>query len=105
MRRALLGGALAALLLATGASGRQAVQAGAQEVTVAVTALDSGFRLSRRSVPAGRVRFLVVNRGSAAHDFAIAGRKTRALAPGERAELVLRLVATGEHRFISTLPG
>ena len=105
MRRALLGGALAALLLAIGASGRQAVQAGTQEVTVAVTALDSGFRLSRRSVPAGRVRFVVVNRGSAPHDFAIAGRKTRVLAPGESAELAVRLIVTGEHRFASTLPG
>jgi len=105
MRRALLAGALATLVLAAGASGRPGAQADRDEVTVAVTALDSGFRLSRKSVPAGRVRFAVENRGTKPHDFSIAGRKTRALAPGERAVLAVRLVATGGQEFKSTLPG
>ena len=40
-------------------------------VAVRVVARDFSYVLSRTAVPAGRVRFTVVNRGAVAHDFAI----------------------------------
>jgi parallel beta-helix repeat protein len=58
--------------------------------TVLVTARDFSFTLSRGSVPVGTTRFVVTNAGVLAHDFAIAGEKTRLLGPGERATIVVR---------------
>ena len=40
---------------------------------VRVVARDFSYALSRTAVPAGRIRFTVVNRGAVAHDFAIGG--------------------------------
>ena len=54
---------------------------------VTVTATDSKFTLSRRSVPMGTVIFTVTNKGKVSHDFKIAGKKTPLLAPGRSATL------------------
>jgi len=62
------------------------------------------FRLSRRTAGPGTVTFRVTNRGNLSHDFRIAGRKTRLLAPGARATLRVRL-SRGRHRYICTVPG
>ena len=52
--------AVAGLLAAGPAAGEKGVTSGSGEVRVRVTAFDSGFELSRTSVPAGRVHFDLV---------------------------------------------
>ena len=61
--------------------------------------------LSRTSVPLGAVRFVVVNRGSSPHDFAIAGRRTRMLKRGERQTFVVRFKRAGRYTYVCTVPG
>jgi glucose/arabinose dehydrogenase len=93
--------AVAAVALAGAASsGSRAV------VTVRVDARDFSFTLSRRSVPAGTtVRFVVRNRGSTVHDFAIAGKRTRLLGRGRSQTISLRFNRRGRFRFVCTVPG
>jgi glucose/arabinose dehydrogenase len=81
--------------------------AGAAPATtnVLVTAYDFRFTLSRPSVPAGPVRFTVVNRGVFPHDFAIGGRKTRLLKHGERAVLTLVFRRPTRLAYRCTVPG
>ncbi|MGI9659866.1 MAG: hypothetical protein ACR2OD_13225, partial [Gaiellaceae bacterium] len=64
----------------------QRAPAGAATV-VSVTLRDNKIDLSRRRVPVGPVRFEVENTGRTTHNFRIGSRKTRSLAPGERAAL------------------
>ncbi len=73
--------------------------------TVRVTAREFSYTLSRRSVPPGRVRFVVTNRGTVAHDFAIAGRRTPYLKPGGRATLDVVFSRSGAYRYRCTVPG
>ena len=94
--------ALAVVL--SGASTGDRAPAGAATV-VSVTLRDTEIELSRRRVPVGPVRFVVENTGRATHDFKIRARKTRLLAPGERATLTVNLNRTGRKRFWSTPHG
>ena len=48
------------------------------------------FALTRKTVPVGTVRFVVTNAGAIGHNFVVVGRKTRILAPGQRATLLVR---------------
>jgi uncharacterized cupredoxin-like copper-binding protein len=73
---------------------------------VRVIATDFKFTLSRRSVPAtGTVIFTVVNRGKIAHDFRIAGKKTRILAPGKSQVLRVVIRRKGRYAYVCTLTG
>jgi glucose/arabinose dehydrogenase len=72
---------------------------------VRVVARDFSYALSRTAVPAGRVRFTVVNRGAVAHDFAIGARKTPLLKPGRSAVLVITFARAGRFAFRCTLAG
>ena len=74
-------------------------------VAVRVVARDFSYVLSRTAVPAGRVRFTVVNRGAVAHDFAIGTRKTRLLQPGRSAVLLVTFARGGRVAFRCTVPG
>jgi len=94
---ALAGAGFAATAWATGSPRRP--------VVVKVVARDFSYTLSRRSAPPGRVRFVVVNAGSTAHDFAIAGRRTRTLRPKGRATLDVVLGKAGVYRYRCTIPG
>jgi uncharacterized cupredoxin-like copper-binding protein len=71
---------------------------------VTVTATDSKFTLSRRSVPAGTVIFTVTNKGKVSHDFKIAGKKTPLLAPGRSATLRVTF-SKGRYPYLSTVSG
>ena len=58
----------------------------ARSTTYVVTAgrpSELHFTLSKKTVPRGTVAFKVTNKGSLPHDFKIAGKKTRLLAPGK----------------------
>jgi plastocyanin len=92
---------VAAALLASGAAGKTAEK----RTYVTVVATDKGFELSRAKVPVGTVAFTVRNAGSRAHDFEIAGVKTKALRPGGRATLRVRLAKPGRVTYVSTVSG
>jgi glucose/arabinose dehydrogenase len=106
MRTAVLVGIAAALAAAGFAAAAAWRGAEATPTTnVLVTAYDFRFTFSRKSVPAGRVRFTVVNRGVFLHDFAIGGRKTRLLQHGERAVLTVVFRRPTRLAYRCTLPG
>ena len=90
---------LAVLAAATG------TRAAAPPATVSVTLSDFGIRLSVGAVRERKVTFRVVNRGNVAHDFAIAGMRTRPLAHGARATLTVTVARPGGYRFSSTRVG
>jgi uncharacterized cupredoxin-like copper-binding protein len=72
---------------------------------VTVTATDSKFKLSRRSAPKGTVIFTVTNKGKVSHDFKIAGKKTRLLAPRRSATLRVAFSKRGRYPYRSTVSG
>jgi uncharacterized cupredoxin-like copper-binding protein len=75
--------------------------------TVTVTAgkpSELRFTLSKKSVAAGAVTFKVTNKGGTTHDFKIAGKTTKKLAPGKSATLKVTL-KKGKAAFLCTLPG
>ncbi len=74
--------------------------------TIQVTAKDFSFALSRRSVPAGTtVRFVVRNKGSAPHDFVIAGKRTRVLPAGKQQTITVRFPKQKRLGFLCSVPG
>jgi uncharacterized cupredoxin-like copper-binding protein len=80
----------------------------AATTTVSVTiGKPSEFRytLSKKRVPVGTVVFKVVNKGRIAHDFKIAGKKTRMLAPGQSATLRVVLTKKGSYAYLCSVPG
>jgi hypothetical protein len=92
--------AAAAPLLLAPAS---AAEPSSTAITVAIT--DRAIRLSKRAAPAGKVTFVVRNRGRQAHDFRIASRKTPVLRPGRTARLVVTFRKPGRFPYASTRPG
>jgi uncharacterized cupredoxin-like copper-binding protein len=96
---------LAAGIFATGGGAHpSAVSRAAATTKVSVTATEFKFALTKRSVSAGLVVFTVKNKGKIAHDFKIAGKKTKTIAPGKSA--VLRVtMKKGRFQYICTLPG
>jgi glucose/arabinose dehydrogenase len=96
----------AGLFLVGGAAAFALARRGeAKTVTVRVTALDFHFVLSRRQVPAGVVRFVVTNRGSVDHDFAIGHAKTRLLRHGQQQTIVVRFARAARVAYRCTVAG
>jgi uncharacterized cupredoxin-like copper-binding protein len=77
----------------------------AAATTVKVTAKDFKFTLSRHSAPHGKVTFKVTNKGPTAHDFKIAGKKTKLLGKGKSATLTVTLKKGKKYTYICTVPG
>jgi uncharacterized cupredoxin-like copper-binding protein len=73
--------------------------------TVKVIAKEYKFVLSRKSAPHGKVTFKVVNKGKFAHDFKIAGKKTKMLKKGQTAKLTVTLKKGKKYPYICTVPG
>ena len=63
----------------------------ARTTTVKVSEKEFKFVLSKSSVPAGRVTFVIKNVGKISHDFEIAGRKSKTLAAGKSTTLTVTL--------------
>ena len=80
-------------------------RAPAAPVVVHVTMEEFRFVLSRRHVPVGRVRFVVVNRGALVHDFAVGRAKTRLLQPRGQQTIVVRFTKSGRYAFRCTVAG
>ena len=59
--------------------------------TVTVGMTEFKFALSTKTAPHGKVTFKVTNKGKIAHDFKIAGKKTKLLQPRQKATLTVTL--------------
>jgi uncharacterized cupredoxin-like copper-binding protein len=91
---------LASLAADTGTTARQAT-------TVTVTAgkpTEFHFTLSKATVPKGSVTFKIVNKGKLAHDFKIAGKKSKMVQPGKSTTLKVTL-KSGKQKYQCTVPG
>lgn len=75
-----------------------------QTTAVAVSATEFKFRLSKASVPHGKVVFTLVNKGKLAHDFWIGGKTSPLVQPGKSARLTVTLGA-GKLLYLCTVPG
>jgi uncharacterized cupredoxin-like copper-binding protein len=80
-----------AALLAVVGAGAASAQSSSTLHTVKVTAKDYKFVLSTNRVPAGRVKFVIKDTGSAEHDFAIAGHTSKTIQPGQSTTLSVTL--------------
>jgi uncharacterized cupredoxin-like copper-binding protein len=114
MRRHLIRGLVLAVLAGIGAlagalvpaSSAKTTSAHASKVTIKVVATEWKFALSRRSVPVGTtVVFKVTNKGKIGHDFKIAGKKTKLLAPGKSATLTVKFGKKGTFSYICSVTG
>jgi uncharacterized cupredoxin-like copper-binding protein len=63
------------------------------------------FTLSKKTVPRGTVAFEVTNKGSLPHDFELAGKKTRLLAPGKSETLKVIFQEAGRYPYRCTVAG
>jgi plastocyanin len=71
--------------------------------TVAVTEYEYGFKLSRQTVPAGRVTFVMRNSGAIVHNFDLIGVKSGAfLVSGQRATMTVTL-KHGEYTYVCSV--
>jgi uncharacterized cupredoxin-like copper-binding protein len=83
--------ALAVALAALVAAAPVAARPSAAQATVAVTMKEFKFTLSKTKVAHGTVTFKLVNKGKLAHDFAIAGKKSKLIQPGKSGTLKVTL--------------
>lgn len=97
-------GVLAGIFLS--ASDASTTHTKVSRVTITVVAREWSFKLSRRSVPAGTtVVFKVYNKGKIAHNFVIAGKKTKILRPGQSTTLIVKFTRKAKVAYICSLPG
>lgn len=96
-----LGVALAALVAAAPVAAGPSTSTA---TTVTVTMKEFKFVLSKTKVPHGKVTFKLVNKGSLPHDFKIAGKKSKLIAPKKTGTLVVTL-KKGKLAYICTVAG
>jgi plastocyanin len=93
--------ALVALTYAPVASTKATSQ---NATTVTVTMKEFKFILSKRTVPRGVVTFKLVNKGALAHDFKIAGKKSKMVGKGKTVLFKVTL-SKGSKPYLCTVPG
>ena len=98
-------GLAAGVFTGSGAASPKTVKAPAVTTKVTVTASEFRFKLSKTKVPVGTVVFTVVNKGKISHDFKIAGKKTKKLAPGQKTTLKVKFGKKGKFPFVCTIFG
>jgi uncharacterized cupredoxin-like copper-binding protein len=96
---------LVALVGAVSAFATGALSSAASVSVVAGKPTEFKFTVSKKTVPKGIVVFKVANRGRVTHDFRIAGKKTKRLAPGKMTTLSVVLKKTGKYAYLCTVPG
>jgi plastocyanin len=78
----------------------------AKVTTVNVTAKEYKFVLSRKSVPVGKVTFIVSNKGTIPHNMAFQGpilyAQTPLIAAGKKTKLTVTFKKPGEYTFVCT---
>lgn len=92
---------LVALALVPVAAPRPAAQ---RTTTVTVTMKEFKFALSKKAVRHGTVVFKLVNKGALAHDFKIAGKKSK-LIPAHKSGTFKVTLKKGTQTYICTVPG
>jgi uncharacterized cupredoxin-like copper-binding protein len=98
--------ALSGLLGSAPAAAQPQHTAAATRVTVlAARPSEFRFKLSRAAVRKGVVLFRVVNRGALPHDFKIAGKKTKLLAPGKSQTLRVVFRKAKRYAYLCTVTG
>jgi uncharacterized cupredoxin-like copper-binding protein len=97
--RTLIALTLAALVLAA-----PTAASAATTTKISVTATDFHFKLSKSSAPAGKVTFVLTNKGKVGHDFSIDKKKTAVIGPGKKATLTVTL-KKGKYPYECTVPG
>lgn len=103
VRVASLGAGL--ILLGSLAAPALATRSHATATAVKVVAVEFKFTLTPSVISKpGVVTFTVVNHGTVAHDFKIAGKKTVQIKPKKSATLTVTLKA-GKYPYICTVPG
>jgi uncharacterized cupredoxin-like copper-binding protein len=83
----------------------QSAQSAALLASVNVAASEFKFVLSKKTARRGVVVFKVKNVGKINHDFAIKGRKTKLLSPGQSATLRVTFLRKGSYPYKCTVPG
>jgi uncharacterized cupredoxin-like copper-binding protein len=105
VRRLMAAFAALAVLVGIGASSVLAAHSQTQVTTVKVTALDTlRFTLSKKSAKAGKVTFVVTNKGSIQHDFWIAGKKTKLLGHN-KSQTIVATIKKGKNPYKCTVDG
>ena len=69
-----------------------------------VTGKEYKFTLSKKTVRHGTVTFRFKNAGKLAHDFKIAGKKTKIIGKGKSTTLTVKL-KKGTYKYVCTIPG
>jgi plastocyanin len=108
MLRGGLVGLVATAALLTPASPASAQRDTAAVTTVTVTAgkpSEFSFKLSKAVIPVGAVSFKVTNAGAIAHDFKIAGKKTKLLSPGQSQTITVNITKPGSYHYLCTVRG
>ena len=95
-----IGGVAAGVFVSGGGASTSAVP-----VKINVTASEFKFVLSKKTAPKGTIVFTLVNKGKLPHDFKIAGKKTKTVAPGKSATLTVTIAAKGKKPYLCTIPG
>jgi len=99
-------GALAGALVPASSAKATSAHASKATITVNVAATEWAFKLSKRSVPVGStVAFKVTNKGKIGHDFKIAGKKTKLLAPGKSQTIIVKFGKKGTFTYICSVTG
>jgi len=96
--------AAVALISTAAAVAGSASHNSATATTVKVTMKEFKFILSKSSVPHGKVTFMLVNKGAVAHDFKIAGKKSKLVQPRKTGTLTVTLTK-GRLPYKCTVPG
>ena len=98
-------GALTALsVAATGAFGGPAAQSATSVAVTAGKPSEFKFIVKPKTVKKGVVTFKVANKGALAHDFKIAGKKTKQIAKGKTTTLKITFKKAGKYAYLCTLP-
>src|SRR5207245_3591710 len=96
----------AGLLAATRGVAAPTHTGAAQKTTITVVMMDFHFRLSKtKNVPRGTVVFKLVNKGKVPHNFRIAGKTSKLIAPGKSGTLTVVFTKKGSYTYLCTVPG
>ena len=97
--------AIATALAAVLAAAALAKPSHTSETTIQVKGGEFFFKLSSRAAKLGKVTFVFKNAGHIAHDFAIAGKSTPVINPGQTAKLTVTFAKKGSYPYLCTVPG
>jgi uncharacterized cupredoxin-like copper-binding protein len=102
----LLGAGVLAGVFLPASSANTATTHASKVTTITVTANEWSFKLSKKTVPVGTtVAFKVTNKGKIGHNFSIAGKTTKLLAPGKSQTLTVKFTKKGTFTYVCSITG